>query len=331
MKKFSFVFDNSLHSTKVQQLTDAIARAIDAGVFAVGDKLPSVNQMNEQFDLSRDTVFKAYRELKRRGLIESVPTKGYMVIHREYRVFLFLDSYSPFKDVLYNSLAQNLPGNFKVDLAFHHYNFNVFETVILNSIGKYNLYVVMNFNDKKINAVLKKIDPNKLLILDWGDYKSEELSFIGQDFGEQPYHCFQELAAKIKKYKAFQFVYPTGSAHPRLTWKYFHRFCKEEGIEHQEISRLNDMTVQAEKAYLVFRQKDLVTLLKICKSKSYLVGGDIGIVAYNDNPLYEVIENGITVISTDFGEMGRRAARFILQKEKTREIIPTKVYARGSL
>ena len=41
------------------------------------------------------------------------------------------------------------------------------------------------------------------------------------------------------------------------------------------------------------------------------VSKDIGIISYNDTPLKEIIENGITVISTDFNEMGTKLAEMI--------------------
>ena len=109
--------------TKLQQLIDAIADSINRGDFKLGDPLPSVNELSRKYLVSRDTVFKAYTELKRRGMIDSTPAKGYFVADSTNKVFLFLDSFSPFKDVLYNSLIKSLPHNYKVDLVFHHYNY----------------------------------------------------------------------------------------------------------------------------------------------------------------------------------------------------------------
>ena len=87
----------------------------------------------------------------------------------------------------------------------------------------------------------------------------------------------------------------------------------------------------SECAYWVFRQKDLVALLKQVQRKDYAAGREIGILAYNDTPLYEVIEQGISVISTDFYRMGSRAAHFIRYPEPIKEIIPTYYIERNSL
>ena len=73
-------------NTKVQQLTDFIQRSIAAHELGVGDKLPSINEMSRHFHLSRDTVFKAYSDLKKLGVIDSVQSKSYYVTNAFCRI-----------------------------------------------------------------------------------------------------------------------------------------------------------------------------------------------------------------------------------------------------
>lgn len=317
--------------TKLQRVINTILNAINFGAYEIGDELPSINKLSFQFGLSRDTVFKAYGELKKRGLVESTPAKGYRVAQTTTRVLLFLDSYSPFKDELYNSFVSNLPSSYKVDLAFHHYNYAVFESVLLDSVGKYHMYVVMNFNNEKISDILYKIDANKLLILDWGQYKDEKYSYVCQDFGEQPYNCFIQARDMLRKYRKICYVYPEGSFHPVTTLEYFKRFCSEAGLLWELTETIDDKTVLPRQAYFFFRQKDIVSILKVVRAKKLRTGTDIGLLAYNDSPLYEVLENGITTISTDFRLMGTRAAQYVENKEKVQAIIPTRLIVRNSL
>jgi len=323
--------DSSVTHTKMQRVINAILNAINYGAYEVGDELPSINKLSVQFGLSRDTIFKAYQELKKRGLVESTPAKGYRVARITSRVLLFLDSYSPFKDELYNSFVTNLPSSYKVELAFHHYNYAVFESVLLDSIGKYNMYVVMNFNNEKISDILYRIDANKLLILDWGQYKDEKYSYVCQDFGEQPYRCLVHAKALLQKYRKICYVYPEGSFHPEITLEYFKRFCSENSLEWEFTEIIDERTVLPQQVYFFFRQKDIVSILKVAHDKGLKTGRDIGLLAYNDSLLYEVLENGITTISTDFRMMGARAAEYIKTKEKIQEIIPTRLIIRNSL
>ena len=98
------------HSTsKIKSVVDGVSHAIMKGELKEGDNLPSINEMNRKYKVSRDTVFKAYLELKRRGLVDSTPTKGYFVTGEVNHVLLLLDTYSAFKQNLYNQFFSNLP------------------------------------------------------------------------------------------------------------------------------------------------------------------------------------------------------------------------------
>ncbi|MGV8095938.1 MAG: GntR family transcriptional regulator [Mangrovibacterium sp.] len=76
MSKFHFQVDPLSNQLKFQQLIDAVIDAISRNLLEMGDILPSVNQLCHESKLSRDTVFKAYAELKDRGIVESVSKQG---------------------------------------------------------------------------------------------------------------------------------------------------------------------------------------------------------------------------------------------------------------
>jgi DNA-binding LacI/PurR family transcriptional regulator len=83
--------------------------------------------------------------------------------------------------------------------------------------------------------------------------------------------------------------------------------------------------------YLIVSHYDMIEAVKICRQKGLKLGQDVGIVTFNDAPMLEVIENGISVISTDFKQMGTQAARFINYNERVQTVIPTRLIVRGSL
>lgn len=318
-------------STKVQHLTEALVKAISEGIYPAGSQLPSVNQLSKDYNLSRDTVFKAFGELKKRGIAESTPAKGYHVANPNFRIFLFLDTYSPFKEELYNSFINSLPKNYKVDLLFHFYNARLFEQVILDSIGRYNAYVIMNFSNEVFHEVLNKVDVNKLLLLDLGDFEKEGYSFVCQDFGPSVLKCMNENKELFTKYSRAYLYFPKDSEHPRITVKYFKKFCKDIKLECNVIEEMDDYALQPGSLYFVIRQKELIEIVKSCKIKQYTIGKEIGLLAYNDTPVYEILENGITAISTDFREMGKKAAEFIVSREKMNEWTQTRLIVRNSL
>lgn len=324
-------FSKTFSTTKLRHLVDALSNAISQGKYKPGHPLPSVNQLSKQYNLSRDTVFKAYRELKLHGIIDSTPAKSYHVMNVSNKVLLILDVYSPFKDVLYNAFVSKLPRNYKVDLVFHFYNEHLFETVINDSLGRYNHYVIMNFNNEFLHESIRRIDPGKLLLLDLGDFDKGPYSFISQDFGKSVYECMIKNTSLIKRYKKLVLFLPDESEHPRILIRYMKKLGRDIEISTDVIKSLPVSGLMKETAYLVIQQKDLVNMVKKCRVENLKIGRDVGLIAYNDTPMYEIIENGITVISTDFAMMGSKASEFVITRKHIKETLPANMIVRGSL
>ncbi len=321
------------HSTsKIKSLADGISTSIMEGKIRMGDNLPSINEASTLHKVSRDTVFKAYNELKRRGLIDSTPTKGYFITGEVNRVLLLLDTYSAFKQNLYHRFVGNLPENYKVDLIFHQYNEHLFETIVRESIGRYSMYVVMNFSNDKFSDTLKTIPNNKLLLLDFGNFEKSDYSYLCQNFNESFYNCLNEGKELLHKYKKLSFVFPEEICHPESTIDYFTTFCNDNNFEFEVIKRNVDWQgVQERTAYLCISPDDLVKIIKDANAKNLNIGSDIGLIAYNNDPVLEIIKNGISSISIDFGLMGEKAAAFVTGKQRVQEYIPTQLIVRGSL
>lgn len=64
---------------RFEQLAEELAAAIASGVYAPGDRLPSVRQTRLSRKLSASTVFKAYYLLEARGLVQARSQSGYYV------------------------------------------------------------------------------------------------------------------------------------------------------------------------------------------------------------------------------------------------------------
>ena len=319
--------------SKVKALVDQVSAGIMRGELAVGDDLPSINAMARTRGVSRDTVFKAYRELKERGVIDATPAKGYFVKGEVNNVLLLLDTFSPFKDVLYQEFVDSLPaGKYKVDVMFHQYNERLFDTIIRDSAGRYNYYLVMNFSNAQFSPQLENIQRNRLMLLDFGDFGHTELSCACQNFDTAFYDALVEAAERFAAYDRLVMVFPEGVPHPHSSLLFFKKFCQDRGFAGLVLNRrIRPVDIEPGTAYLTVEQKDVVNVLKGCRQKQLKLGRDVGLVAYNDIPLYGVIEDGITAVSVDFGEMGRRAARFVGAREPVRVVLPTRLIRRGSL
>lgn len=69
-----------------EQIVQQLEQFVLTGIVAAGDKLPSVRTLSMQLAVNPNTIQKAYSELDRRGLIQSVPGRGCFVSESAVRV-----------------------------------------------------------------------------------------------------------------------------------------------------------------------------------------------------------------------------------------------------
>ena len=152
-----------------------------------------------------------------------------------FRSFLLLDEYSPFKEVLYNTLVSALPTSYTVDLWFHQYNEQLFNKIISESLGKYNKYLVMNYDNNIFSEILRRIDQNKLLLLDFGNFEKEQYSYVCQDFDQGLYNALLSIREELSKYKKLIFVLNRNHKHPQISKQSFTSFCLANDFEFEVI------------------------------------------------------------------------------------------------
>ncbi len=331
MSSFRVFIDKNSSVPVYRQIIIQVEDAIGSGFLTRGSSLPSVNHLIKSLNISRDTAFKAYEHLKARGVIESIQSKGYFVRESKIRVLLFLDFYSPFKEGLYNAMRKKLPQNFSIDLYFHHYNPEVFQEVLENGKGRYQHFVIMSFEDERIKKMLQKMDKDRVLILDMCYGAPEHLPRICQDFGDAFYSCLFSARKKLGKYSEVLYVLRPETHHPEESAIAFINFCSDHGIKGKVLEKMRKEDVQKNRAYIVVSDDDLVSIVEMSHKNRYELGKDIGVISYNDTAVKKIIAGGISVISTDFSEMGKKVADFLISPRFTGVSIPTQFIERNSL
>ena len=333
VENFKNIFNFNNQDLKYKQIEETVMTLVQEGKLKQGEILPSVNEMSKGCALSRDTVYKAYSNLKKHGLIESVPNRGYFVSKPECKVFLLLDTFKAYKEVFYHSFRKALNADIPIDIRFHHYNIKVFETAVKESLGHYSKYVIMNFDDNKIPKIISRIPKEKLLLIDWNIHTRNGVSKIWQDFGQGVYEALKEHLDKIKKYEKFVFLYPEFTDHPKETVEYFRKFCADFEINNQILYSSAQFDVKFGELYFLVSDRTLAEFLEQCQRKGLLLGKSAGVISYNETPMKKYVSGGITVLSTDFRMMGQQAAEFVKNTEKgfTDIKIPTKILLRNSL
>ena len=326
--------DKSLSVSKYKQIINSVLDAIGEERLVLGDKMPSINEICEKFDLSRDTVLTAYNELKSKGIIAAHPGKAYYVcstnVNMEQNIMLLYDELNAFKEELYNSFIRTIGDKANVDLYFHNFNRKIFNHLLKENNYKYTAYVVMPAQFTGISSILGDLK-GKVYILDQlpvelrGNYPT-----IYQNFEKQVYSGLMEAKDRIAKYRKIISVYP-GGKEPESQLRGFIRFCKEVNMPFDVINDLRNRSVKEGEVYLVVNDAHLVELVKLSRKQGLAIGSDIGIISLNDTPLKEVVANGITTISTDFAKMGETLASFILNKTAAQIENPFSLIVRDSL
>lgn len=326
--------DDTSGIPKYRQIINSVYQAISGGELKIGDKIPSLNQICAEFELSRDTVMVAFNELKAKGIISSIPGKGYYInsvdVNVNERVFVLFDELNAFKEDLYTSFLNALDDKTTVDIYFHHFNLQVFKDLVLASVGKYTAYVIMPATFDYTSDLLVNLPEDKVYILDRLKSDLTRYPVVYQDFESDIYSALLEGEDLLQKYDKLVMVFP-GGKEPEGRMVGFQRFCTERGIQHEILRTLSERQIQKGEAYFVPSDRNLVKLVKLAAEKNLELGVDLGIVSFNDTMLKEVVAGGITTISTNFAQMGQTLARMITERGNEHLANPASLIRRKSL
>ena len=319
---------------KYKQIINSIEELIASGALKKGDQIPSLNKIKKDHKLSRDTVIMAFNELKNRGIIQSVVGKGYYVssenINITKKVFLLFDELNSFKEDLYNSFLESLGDNVQVDIYFHHFNKTIFRKLISDNLSGYNYYVIMPANLSNANEDIQKLPSEKVYILDQIHNDLSQYPAVYQNFEKAIYNNLKKALYLIKKYKKLILIFPEDKQ-PQGILKGFTRFCEEIKIPFEVINAFKNRSLNKGDLFIMPDDKILLRVIKKMKQEKLILSKDIGVISYNDTLLKEIVEGGITTISTDFNIMGSRLAKMILNKETLQIENPNNLILRNSL
>lgn len=308
---------NTSSVPKYMQLVNEIIRHIAAGNLQIGDKIPSIHDICNTEDIARDTVITAYNELKERGIIAPKHGKGFYIastaIKSKLKIFTLFDVMNGYKEVLYRSFVKSLGEHYQVDIFFHYYNLRIFKQLISENLGKYGYYVIMPHFNENVSEAVRKIPPEKLLIIDKpidaleGDYCA-----VYQRFRDDVYASLHSALPRIRKYNRFTMISNRNFQFiPEDMEAGFLDFCKSFGLPHRIIPNIHTGSPEIGDLYLVVSDEDLFELIRTCMKKNWVLGKDIGIISYDETPLKSILAGGIAVISTDFAKMGQTASGMI--------------------
>ncbi|NOY95692.1 MAG: GntR family transcriptional regulator [Chlorobi bacterium] len=329
--------NKSLTTPIYQQIVLGVISRIRDGTLRIGDQLPSINQIAGEFGLARETVVKAFRQLQEKAIIRAIHGKGFFInsqnLDLAHRIFLFFDTLSAYKEVMYQAIKDTFGDKAFIDIYFHHFNPTVFEDTIREHAGDYTSYIVLPFDHPLINEMMSPIPKEKLYLLDrFPKYYKSEYKGVCQDFKRDVYESLISVKHRALKYNKIILAFRDAVTDPpHELAEGFQEFCEEFQIQY-EITRaaLSGRKIKKGEAFLVIDDEDLVYVVENAKNLNLGIGENVGIISYNETSLKKVVGGGISVISTDFGGMGRKVAGMILANEKQCIYNPCKFIDRGS-
>ena len=327
---------------KYRQIVNAIKRGIENRAIHMHERLPSINQLSSQYEISRDTAEKAYRQLKRQGIILSVPGKGYFAnvsaLQRDRRVLLVFNKLSAYKKSIFDGFVRAMGDAADIDFQVYHESFELFERIIRERAEKYtDVVVIPSFKgseELRAQRLLSECVPSdRLWLLNRGmDGLRGEYGAVVQNYESDLYQALGRAHELISKYERAKLVFPNYTNYSRGIIRGFQKYCLEQQIRSEIIFKdFENATLDAGTFYLVILDNDLVTLVKKIKENGWTPRREVGILAYNDSPLKEVLLDGITVVSTGHELMGKRLAELLRDNRKYRVENEFQLIVRNSL
>lgn len=333
-----FEIDSSRKTPKYLQIVNSVTRAIKQGRIKTGDRIFSINELSNEFLISRDTVQKAYELLEKDKILAAVKGKGFYInrtdLINRYNVLLIFNKLSSYKKMIYESFVRTLGTKGHVELKIHHSNIKVFEDIVLSGLGEYDYYAIMPHfyaDMEKAIDIIEQIPVKQLIILDKDLGSDSNYAAVCQDFENDIAESMETQLESLRNYEELIMVHP-GTMYPPEIIAGFKKFCLQNGFKHHvQCSISDDEKPKMKQAYVVIEEIDLANLIKCCRNHKLRIGKDIGILSYNDTPLKEILLDGISVISTDHHKMGETAALFILEQRIEKIRNPFRFISRKSL
>ena len=337
---FEYIHINEYAATpKYLQLANSIINAIENGMIAKDDMLPSINELSYVLEISRDTAEKGYKYLKQLGILGSVPGKGYYITNvdfkRKLQIVLFFNKLSAHKKIVYDAFVNAIGSDASVDFYVYNNDLSLFRRMLKNLKQTYTHYVIIpHFIEgrDKASAIINTIPKDKLVLMDKlvqgvdGEYAA-----VFEDFEKDIYSALDQAKDRLSKYHTLKLIFPDRSYFPKGIIKGFYRFCQQYAFNHLLVDDIAEEPIRAGEAYINLMEDDLVKLLDRVISLKLKVGKDVGIISYNETPLKKFILNGIATISTDFKKMGETAAKLILENSREHEGVPFYLTLRPSI
>jgi DNA-binding LacI/PurR family transcriptional regulator len=186
-----------------------------------------------------------------------------------------------------------------------------------------------NAKHKEYLSILNSIPSNELVLLDKDVNGVDHTMAVYQNFKLDIYHALVSTKERVKKYHQIKMVFPDITHHPVEIIEGVKEFCNKTKMSFSVIRDLENEKINSGTLYIVIEDPDLAKLIKKVRTTKFELGKQVGIISFNETDLKELLN--ITVITTDFQQMGESVGNMILRNQPDQLKNPFQIIVRTSL
>lgn len=327
-----------------RQIVHQIKNAIKSGELKNGDAIPSLSDFASQSGISMETTKKAYNILKSEGLVSGRQGKGFFIDVREpgtpAKILMLLDKLSAYKLAVHHGLSEALKRPADITINIHNQDITTFGKMVRDSLDNYDYYIIAAHFPNSVKAatvakILKRIPNNRLILID-NDIPEVKghIGRIYQDFRCDAPQALRQGIDLIRKYRQVVIISSAQSLYGNHIYPGIRKMLSGVGIRCKVVKQFDPAMMTKGTLFIVLcgqLDTDHFTIMREATARAYVLGRDIGLISYNDEPVNEFICGGITCISSDFEQMGKSAADMINNRKMYSVHNPFHLVVRSSL
>lgn len=326
----SFTIDHQSSIPLYKQLIQQFEEKIKTGQLACGEVVPSMNELAAELSISRETAKKTYYILRDKGLLEPRQGKGFYVKKIDSKkpsIVVLFDKLSIYKQTILNSFINVIGDDSEVTIRLHNQDLDLFEYYLEQILDQYDYYIVTPHfpldeqSQKRMIKLISKIPNRKLIVLDnLPKGLSGNFGAVYQDFGNDAYNGLMQGLQKLRKSSKLNVITLPSSLYGNMIRNAVDKFCSEHRIDVRYYDAPPEKIGMHETFLILNSQLDsgIPDLVNKINENNLRVCKDVYIISYNEFPINAVVLGGLTVLSTDFEQMGELAAKMIVEKKMTK-------------